>query len=44
VLHALDAALELPPGCSVSELRQAIDAHGLAQAQLSGVFASGTAS
>jgi phosphatidylethanolamine-binding protein (PEBP) family uncharacterized protein len=42
-LHALDAALDLQPGCTVSELRQAIAAHGLAVAQLSGVFASASA-
>jgi Raf kinase inhibitor-like YbhB/YbcL family protein len=42
-LHALDAPLDLEPGCTVGELHQAIAVHGLAQAQLSGVFASATA-
>ena len=39
-LHALDGPLELEPGCSVVELRQAMAGHALACAQLTGLYAS----
>jgi Raf kinase inhibitor-like YbhB/YbcL family protein len=40
-LVALDAALELPPGCTVFDLRAAIRAHQLARAELTGLYSSG---
>lgn len=39
-LYALDAPLALEPGCSVFELRQALAAHRLASAELTGLFAA----
>jgi Raf kinase inhibitor-like YbhB/YbcL family protein len=41
-LHALDAPLDLEPGCTPFALRDAIDAHGLARAELTGAYASTT--
>lgn len=38
VLHAVDTVLELPPGCSVSELQQQLNGHVLASAQLTGTY------
>ncbi|MEY3750682.1 MAG: hypothetical protein RLZZ186_1101, partial [Cyanobacteriota bacterium] len=40
-LVALDAALDLPPGCTVFDLRAAISAHELGRAELTGLYASG---
>ena len=40
-LLALDAALNLPPGCTVFDLRAAIEPHLLARAELTGLYASG---
>lgn len=40
VLHALDGPLPLEAGCTVFALRDAIDTHGLAQAELCGLYAS----
>ena len=40
-LVALDAALDLPPGCTVFDLRAAIRAHRLARAELTGLYTSG---
>ena len=40
-LAALDAALDLPPGCTVFDLREGIEAHALARAELTGLYASG---
>ena len=40
-LVALDAALKLPPGCTVFDLRAAIEPHLLARAELTGLYASG---
>jgi Raf kinase inhibitor-like YbhB/YbcL family protein len=40
-LVALDAALDLPPGCTVFDLRAAIRTHALARAELTGLYASG---
>ena len=39
-LVALDAVLDLPPGCTVFDLRAAIRAHALARAELTGLYAS----
>mgnify|MGYP003341609502 CR=1 FL=1 len=41
-LHALDSPLDLEPGCTPFALRDAIDAHGLARAELTGAYASTT--
>lgn len=38
-LHALDAALELPPGCTLTDLEQAMASHLLGTAQLTGLYA-----
>ena len=40
-LVALDASLNLPPGCTVFDLREAIKAHGIGRAELTGLYASG---
>ena len=40
-LVALDASLDLPPGCSVFDLRAAIEAHALGRAELMGLSATG---
>lgn len=42
-LHALDQLLELPPGCTVSDLLQAMVGHQLGQAELTGLYACGSA-
>ena len=39
-LVALDAALDLPPGCTVFDLRTVIQAHALGRAELIGLYAS----
>jgi len=38
----LDAALDLPPGCTVFDLRAAIQAHALGRAELTGLYARGS--
>jgi Raf kinase inhibitor-like YbhB/YbcL family protein len=38
-LVALDADLDLAPGCTVFELREAIRSHALARAELTGLYA-----
>ena len=40
-LVALDAALNLPPGCTVFDLRAVIGKHQLGRAELTGLYASG---
>jgi Raf kinase inhibitor-like YbhB/YbcL family protein len=40
-LAALDAALDLPPGCTVFDVREGIEAHALARTELTGLYASG---
>jgi Raf kinase inhibitor-like YbhB/YbcL family protein len=37
-LHALDVELDLPPGCSVFELREAMQGHQLGCAALTGLY------
>jgi len=39
-LHALDAPLNLEPGCTVFDLRAAIDPHELARTELTGLYAT----
>ena len=41
-LVALDAALDLPAGCTVFELRAAMAGHALGRAELTGLYASGS--